>query len=305
LDPGTGSVRWTTQLKEQGPFELMTMFVSGYNVYLGIGNKVVALSAVNGNPIWQYQVSKSSVYLPTIVLCGMCIFVSGNSDMAFLNAADGSVRWTAKFSSGMSGRSPTGAWDGENHILLGLQGYLYPIDLRTGTVGERINLKGTGYCNVALIFDKYRKVFYASASGALFAVSAGDTNTIVWKSPTSIRAGPCMALEVETGRIYIVYSSRISCFDTNGTEMFTKKFDEPMLSRGIYKITLDLLGSGRIFISSAGYYAMVDSEGNQIEDDKLDGMRYGQTFVCSSTASPDPNSVVDQQNMLVMLLSSN
>jgi len=113
-----------------------------------------------------------------------------------------------------------------------------------------------------------------------------------------------MGLEPETGRICVVSGSKLTCVDTNGTVMFTKKFAEPMLSRGIYRMTVDLLGSGRILIGSNGYYAMLASEGNMIEDDKLEGMRYGQVFMCSSSASADPNCACDQQNLLVAMLNS-
>jgi len=305
LDPLTGAERWSFTMKEKGGLrEWITMVATPFVVYVGAGDSVMAISSLNGTIIWEYRFDHFfSVFLPTIVVCGLCVFIIGGSTVAYLNASDGSVIWKNSFRHAERNRPSTAAWDGANRVLVGVMGYVYPYDLKTGAELEKINLKGTGYNGVTLAYDNNRRVFYALSCSSLFAISGGDDNHVLWKceTPRGLVAPLYSAFTIEptTGRAYVFHYKRVCCVDTDGKVLFSKDFSQPSMGSHFYAITQDLLGSGMIFVGSAGYLFVLDSEGNQIFTDDLPGMRYAQTYLCTKSSSVDPNSSGQETNRVV------
>jgi len=291
FDPDSGNILWKAQLDDYGWFDIIVTVVNGGVVYYGVLDSITAISAVNGQRLWQFRFGQSLLRsIPTIVCCGLCIFVASGSQMACLNAANGSVRWKNKYPNGSHQFPATGAWDGQNTVLLGQQGYLFPIDLASGIQRERINLKGTGFHNVTLTFNRAGNCFYAFTNGVVFAVSGGNVNSMLWRTDVNNGEFSTIAFEPSIGRIYVLSYTRVTCLATNGSVMFSKGYEMPLACRYTCAVALDIMGTGRILIGSGGYFVVIDAEGNQIENDDLKGMRYGQTYICTKTASVDPNA---------------
>jgi len=279
-------------------------------VYVGAFNIVTAVSSVDGRVLWIYDFDHFiSARIPSIVVCGTRIFLAGAGEAVCLNAADGKLMWKSKLKG--FGRMDFGnaAWDGANRVCLGVGGYVLRIDLRDGSQSDRINLKGTGYYPVNITFDNYRQVFYALTNGKLFAISAGDDNKIVWTCDSRLASltNPynSMAVDPMTGRIYVAYKKNLSCVGSNGRTIFTVGFEESVLSRNIYALTLDIAGSGLVLVGGGGCCRVFDAEGHLRYSDDLPGMRYEQTTMCTATASFDPNASGHCQNKQDFIQRSN
>jgi len=301
LDPMTGATRWTQKLKDNGFYDLAVMAVNGSVVYIGTRDFIVALSAFDGKYMWEFDFDhRFRVCLPTIVCCGLSIFGMYGDDCVLLNAADGKVRWRSRFS-GAFNPPHTAAWDGANRLMLGCQGYLYPIDLRSGQFSEKFNMKGTGFHDVCVCFDNIANIFYGFSNGSVFALRGGDVNSLVWRADIGGGEFAAIACEPQLGRLYVANGCTLYCLNVNGQLVFKKSFDVPVFSRGLYALTLDILGSGTILIGSNGFFIVLDPEGNKIEDDELKGMRYGQTCVCSQTANVNANGSCEQYHRLSII----
>jgi len=300
LDPISGAERWTYELSDYGVHDVTVIAVNGPTVYIGFRDKVAALSVTNGQLLWEFQFShKFHATLPVIACCGMNVFVAAYHEVAFLNAADGTIRWRLDCS---MGEISTAAWDGENHVLIGRIGYLHPIDLRTGTMGEKINLKGTGLNPVCLTYDMNKRAFYAVCYGSLFAISGGDENKILWRCDFSHFYFTGLGLDSNLNRIYVFNGKMLHCVDTSGNNLFSKSIPVPatFFSVGEAAITLDLQGCGRILIGGKGYIHMLDGEGNVVETENYKEVRYDQIFMCTSTASVDENASGDEFHNLII-----
>jgi len=256
--------------------------------------------------LWEHVLPSSLLVpgvLPTIVFCGTSVFVCGGNEVALLNAADGSILWKNQMN---LGGLATAAWDGANRVMIGAIGYLYPYDLRTGNMLEKINLKGTGFNTVCIAFDANKNAFYAVTRGYLFAVSGGDSNTILWKVKVPCSFCCSLLLEPQSSRIYFisVYGYIIQV-DSTGKIIFNKKMNIPSLCQGVNASAMDLVGTtGSILVGVMGCFVTVDGDGNWIYCDKLKGMGVRQTYICSPTASVDPNASADAIHTFTKLQKS-
>jgi len=303
LDPATGAVRWTTPLKNGGSGQFANILPTDSAVYIGIHSLVYAISSSDGKLLWEYDFAISHfTSVATLVACGTRIFALACQDVVYLNASTGAVVWKAKFDKGDLIYPPNAAWDGGNRVILGLQGYIYRFDLRTGSQLERINLKNTGNNAVNVGFDFNRKVFYALTCAQLFAISPGEDNKIIWEcdaneGKTLRPLYGAFAIEPSNGRIYISHSLKMCAVDPNGTLLFAKQFRSSQAS-SYHAMASDLSGTGLVLLGAGGYIMMFDADGNVVHKDDLPGMRYNQTDMCTVTASVDPNSSAHVTNSL-------
>ena len=97
------------------------------------------------------------------------------------------------------------------------------------------------------------------------------------------------AWEFSEGLAAVNDKGYIKFIDTTGKVLFSREFPVPVMSSGPCSITQDLLGTGLILIGTKGYLVMLDCDGNVKESDELAGMGYGQVFLCTPTASSNPN----------------
>lgn len=299
LDAATGALRWDHSLGMYGYTDLVTLTPAGATVYVGVRNRLLAVSVLDGRLQWQRDVGDTSIlnpYLMTVAVCGASLFVVVKQEFVCLSAADGVERWRfkpAKKSSMMV--TATAAWDGADRVLVGTVGYLHPVDLSTGRQHERINLKGTGYNDVCVTYDSQRRTFYAATNGVVYGLSAGDAgaNRILWQRSVDAKPNTNIQLDAARGRIYCATNGRVSCIDTQGNIVYQNKYPEKTLAGTTQFPLLDLAGPGRLYVGSGGRFTVLDCEGNTLGADELEGMRYGPVSLCTTTANPDINATAD------------
>jgi len=296
LDALTGAVKWSAEFDSTGLYDMITFVLDGLVLFAGCKKTLLAFSVLDGHIIWQHKLSKlAAIPLMTIAICGMNVFAATSNNMVLLNKADGAVRWDVSFPffGTPSGNPMTAAWDGADTLMIGSGGYIWPVDLRNGELKQKINMKGTGYYDVGLIFDAGRRVFYALTHGQLMALSSDGT--IRWvASGLSMGLFPGLGFDPTFGRIFIFERDEFSCWDTDGNKIFHKKYDIPLLCRRGCIIVPDLSGTGKIYLCSYGHLMVVDGEGNIVEQDELKGMGYNQVFACTLTATMDTNANADR-----------
>ena len=299
LDAATGALRWDYPLGMCGYTDLVALVPAGATVYVGVQNRLLAVSVPDGRLQWQRDVGARSAlepYLMTVAVCGLSLFVVAKQEFVCLSAADGVERWRfkpAKKSAMMV--NATAAWDGADRVLVGTVGYIHPVDLSTGRQHERINLKGTGYNPVCLQYDRQRRVFYAATNGVVYALSAGDAgaNRILWQCSVAAKPNTNLQLDAARGRLYCATNGRVSCVDTQGHIIFENRYVEKTVAGSTQLPLLDLAGPGRLYVGSGGRFTVLDREGNTLGADELQGMRYGPVTLCTPTASPDINATAD------------
>jgi len=302
LNPDTGAELWKIPFPECGTSSYTSIVPLDTLAYVGCGNGVVAVSPMDGKILWQYTFDTLlGVLYPTIVDCGTAVFLVGSAGGVCLNSVDGTVRWKTKVDYSFRGQAPTGTWDGANRVFVGGMGYILRFDLRDGKELERINLKGTFYHNVKMACDTKRKQFYAATFTTLYAFSCDEDNHMLWKSVIPHPKGvfrSSFALEPESGRIFVFAKGRISCFDPTGKLLFDKGFDDSVF-KTFYSVTQDVLGTGMLFMGNRGRFLVFDAEANLLVDDNLPGMGYNMTYLCTKTASIDPNSSGQENDRVV------
>ena len=299
LDAATGALRWDYPLGMYGYTDLVTLTPAGRTVYVGVQNRLLAVSVHDGRLQWQRDVgAKTSLepYLLTVAVCGPALFVVAKQEFVCLGAADGVERWRfkpAKKSAMMV--TATAAWDGADRVLVGTAGYIHPVDLSTGRQYDRINLKGTGYNPVCLVYDAARRQFYAATNGVVYGLSAGDSgaNRVLWQCSVAAKPHTNLQLDAARGRLYCATNGRVACVDTQGHTVFETKYVEKTAAGDTQFPLLDLAGPGRLYVGSGGRFTVLDREGNTLGADELPGMRHGPVSLCTTTTSPDINATAD------------
>lgn len=300
LDAATGALRWDYALDGSGYTDLVTLTPAGYTVYVGVRNRLLAVSVRDGRLQWQRDVGARALavepYLLTVAVCGLSLFVVAKQEFVCLNAADGVERWRfrpAKKSAFMV--TATAAWDGADRVLVGAAGYLHPVDLATGRQHPRINLKGTGHNHVALVHDAARGCFYAATNGVVYGLSAGDAgaNRVLWQCSVAARPHTNLQLDPARGRLYCATRGRVSCVDTQGRVLYEARYREKTLVGDTQFPLLDLAAPARLYVGSGGRFTVLDTDGNTLGADELEGFRYGFVSLCTPTANPDINATAD------------
>lgn len=292
LDAGTGAVRWSMPLA-CGRRHWVSLQVAGRTLYVGLRSSVSAVSLADGRVLWQRDVSEPHPYatlVPTVLPCGLSVFTLAFGTMSLLNAADGSVRWQTRAKEIMWSRfdGSSAAWDGENRVLVGHGGYLYPVDLDTGAERARICLPRTGFGSVGVAYDRQRRVFYAASASSLFALANDETHTFLWRFDMR-RANkfPSMALDPASGNIHLATAKEVACVSPTGQPVY-RMWAEGGRPFNVVKVPLlDLRGTGFYYVGEAGCFAAYNIEGRAVCCDNLKGMMYGNVTLCTDTASID------------------
>ena len=167
---------------------------------------------------------------------------------------------------------------------------------------KRINLLLAGHKHVSLVYNRTKRLFIAYSFDRLYAISDDPKHKIVWKQQ-DIFTMSTLGFDPEKGWFYFVNSSYLCVYDTSG-----KRDSFLSLTRGLsgkdYSMTLDLAGSGTILLGSDDVYVILNREGKVIgmkwfrersqNVSKYSRERHPQFFLCTPTASIDPNSSCDQ-----------
>lgn len=126
LDAGTGAERW---LFAPAPPSYVSMGgTDGVRVFALFRNRVVALEAGTGRPLWQRDTQGSEISGFTLV--DGTLYVDGDQGITALDAATGAVRWQVPVT---DGDRPVAAVAGEMLYVAGYHGQaLYALDARTG-----------------------------------------------------------------------------------------------------------------------------------------------------------------------------
>ena len=310
LDPATGSVLWTQKLTDYGAYDLIVMVPGGSAVYIGCLNTVIAVATQNGAVIWSYQITKSGdkPVLPSIVFCETCLVAVCGMEVACLDLTNGSPKWKAQLKNGAETRAASCAWDFENRVFVGKEGYVYRYDLHTGAELKRINLSRTGNCDASLVFDKKRKVLYAMTVGRIFAFSKDEDNKLLWRNHVTAFDTKIMTLDQESGRIYFPEANQLVCVDTSGKVLFCEQFcDRRRSAWTVYSIIVDSVGDCRVFVCSEDRVIIFTGEGKVIEHKELKLAELKSKlmpFLCTTTASLDPNSSTEEYTRLMIGQSS-
>ncbi|MFF1872982.1 PQQ-binding-like beta-propeller repeat protein [Kitasatospora herbaricolor] len=167
LDISTGQLRWSREL----PFYISSSPAASTDaVYLGlpsIGWKggVVGLSALNGQPCWEYGAGTAADFAPTVI-DNIIYFAGGDGKVRAITAGKTRPRWASRVGAG-NWYAPQAA-DGMIYIG-GTSGHICALESRTGKERWRYTTKGKVEAPLAV---GNGTVIATSRSDGVYAVTA-------------------------------------------------------------------------------------------------------------------------------------